>query len=154
MPWKRAKRVRRVTLPWRLCRQMAWSFESWANFEQIRTHNAGSHSHGAVFWCNYLILFECKKVPLTLFHPTLRSMVGTILPELNPKQLAKLSSTTRYSDLQVAGKPGWLFIRRVHALLFQEVVLAAVQHTGMALFYASPALRDDNQAVLMLTWLA
>lgn len=36
---------------------------------------------------------------------------------------------------------------RVHALLSQEVVLAAVQHTGMALFYASPALRDDNEAV-------
>ena len=28
----------------------------------------------------------------------------------------------------------------------EQVVLAAVQHTGMALYYASPALRDDLEA--------
>ncbi|CAK8996863.1 unnamed protein product [Durusdinium trenchii] len=30
----------------------------------------------------------------------------------------------------------------------KEVVLAAVQHTGMALYYASPALRDDLEVVM------
>lgn len=123
MPWKRAKRVRRVTLPWQLCRQMAWSFESWANFEQIRSHNTvGSHLHGEVFRC---ILFE-------LYYDMFDSI----------KHCRIL-----WTSLRVSLKPGWLFIRRVHALLSQEVVLAAVQHTGMALFYASPALRDDNEAV-------
>ena len=100
MPWKRAKRVRRVTLPLAAVQADGLELRKLGEFRADKEPIMQDH----IFMEQYLdvinlIRLKFKKVLLPPFPSYLRSMVGTILPELNPKQLAKLSSTTRYSEL-------------------------------------------------------